>query len=138
MILLSFTEYMILRFCVQKLISGGNESFSKAILFIYKCIAFERIFSDLPFWRSSRHKMTTFDAYVKKVKQKRKLASDYRNALLRTVLTRWHTSEVRLRNAVRRFEYRLQRNRYFIINKESVRQSSTKRFSPEELFSIRE
>ena len=36
--------------------------------------------------------MTTFDAYVEGSKKERKLASDYINAVLRTALTRWHTS----------------------------------------------
>ena len=48
----------------------------------YFHLAFERTISDVPLWSSSRHKMTTFDAYVDKVKKKKKkkLASDYRNA----------------------------------------------------------
>ena len=36
----------------------------------YFHLTFKRIFSDFPFSRSSRHKMTTFDAYVEKVRKK--------------------------------------------------------------------
>ena len=35
----------------------------------YFHLAFKRKFSDLPFPRSSRHKITTFDAYVEKVRK---------------------------------------------------------------------
>jgi hypothetical protein len=55
-------------------------------------LAFERIFSGSPFRRSARHKMTNFDASVKKAKKyknkKKRVASDYRNVLLRTALKR--------------------------------------------------
>ena len=63
----------------------------------YFHFAFERTISDVPFWTSSRHKMTTFDAYV----------------------TRWHTRRARVRNAMRSwFEYRWTRNREFIRNEQ--------------------
>jgi hypothetical protein len=38
---------------------------------------------------------------LERKKKKRKLASDYINAVLRTALTRWYSSFTRLRNAVR-------------------------------------
>jgi hypothetical protein len=55
----------------------------------YFHLTFQRIFSDFPFSRSSRHKTADFDAYVEKgrKKKRKKLAKDYINALLRTALS---------------------------------------------------
>ena len=63
----------------------------------YFYLAFERIFSDSPCRRLARHKMTTFDAYVEKVKKnkKKKLASDYTNALLRIALIKSASANIR-------------------------------------------
>ena len=41
----------------------------------YFHFAFKRTISDVPLWSSSRHKMTTFDAYVKK-ESKKKMAHE--------------------------------------------------------------
>ena len=50
--------------------------------FRYFYLAFERIFSDIPLLRTSRHKVEI----EKERKKKKKLASDYINAVLRTAL----------------------------------------------------
>jgi len=54
----------------------------------YFDFAFKLFFSVFPFSRSSRQKMATFDAYVKRQvkKKKKKLAKDHINAVLRTAL----------------------------------------------------
>jgi hypothetical protein len=63
----------------------------------YFHLAFQRSFSDLPFSRSSRRKLTTFHAYVEEVKKKRKTKKTRAGlhecyASHRIKKTRWHTS----------------------------------------------
>ena len=81
----------------------------------YFHFAFERTISDVPLWSSSRHKMTTFDAYV----------------------TRWHTRRARVRNAMRSwFEYRWTRNWEFMRNEQIFLQLSMKSFPREPIYRL--
>ncbi len=86
----------------------------------YFHFAFKRIFSDLSFSRSLRHKTSTFDAYVEKRKR-----------------TRWHTSKTRVRNAVRTWlECRWTRNREFIKNEQRVIRLSLELFPRKRIFRL--
>ncbi len=83
----------------------------------------ERVSSVQPLSRSSRHKvMILFQRKTSKVWRPNAHAKDYINVLLRTALTRWHTRQARMRNAMRSlFEFP-------IIDKQTVRKKTNNRF----------